>query len=83
VDKITIVLADDHTVVREGLGALLNAEPDFRVVGEANDGLEAVRLTERLQPSVLLVDLAMPGLVGLEEAITCRECRIVRTAATS
>ncbi len=65
-DKITIVLADDHTVVREGLGALLNAEPDFRVVGEANDGLEAVRLTERLQPSVLLVDLAMPGLVGLE-----------------
>ena len=65
-DKITIVLADDHTVVREGLGALLNAEPDFRVVGEANDGLEAVRLTERLQPNVLLVDLAMPGLIGLE-----------------
>lgn len=65
-NKITIVLADDHQVVREGLGALLKAEPDFSVVGEASDGLEAVRLAERLQPNVLLVDLAMPGLGGLE-----------------
>lgn len=65
-DKITMVLADDHKVVRQGLGSLLEAELDFSVIGEADDGLEAVRLTERLQPDVLLVDLAMPGLGGLE-----------------
>ncbi len=65
-DKITIVLADDHSVVREGLRSLFKTEPDFCLIGEASDGLEAVRLTERLQPNVLLIDLAMPGLGGLE-----------------
>ena len=65
-DRITIVLADDHRVVHEGLRALIEAEPDLVVVGEANDGLEAMRLAEALQPNVLLVDLAMPGLGGLE-----------------
>lgn len=62
----TIVLADDHPVVRHGLRALLEAEPDFRIVGEAGDGLEGARLVERLQPHVLLLDLMMPGLSGLE-----------------
>jgi DNA-binding NarL/FixJ family response regulator len=62
----TIVLADDHQIVRQGLRALLEAEPDLSIVGETGDGLEAVDLVERLQPDVLVVDLMMPGLNGLE-----------------
>jgi DNA-binding NarL/FixJ family response regulator len=62
----TIVLADDHHVVRQGLRALLEAEPDFHLIGEAGDGLEAASLVERLQPDVLVLDLMMPGLSGLE-----------------
>lgn len=61
-----IVLADDHEVVRQGLRALLNGEPGFTVVGEASDGLQATELTERLEPDVLVVDLIMPGLGGLD-----------------
>ena len=67
-NKTTIVLADDHHIVRQGLRALLETEPDFRLVGDAGDGLEAVRLAERLKPDVLIVDLMMPGLNGLEVA---------------
>ena len=63
---VTILLADDHQVVRHGLRALLQAEPDFFVVGEASNGLEALRLVEKLNPNVLVVDLSMPGLNGLE-----------------
>ena len=63
---ITIVLADDHPIVHEGLRALIEAEPGLAIIGEANDGLEALRLIEKLQPNVLLADLAMPGLSGLE-----------------
>jgi DNA-binding NarL/FixJ family response regulator len=63
---ITIVLADDHRIVRQGLRLLLEAEPDFRLIGEAGDGLEAVRLVEHLKPDVLVIDLLMPGLNGLE-----------------
>jgi len=62
----TIVLADDHQIVRQGLRALLEAESDFRVVGEAGDGLEAVRLVEQHNPNVLVLDLMMPGINGLE-----------------
>ena len=62
----TIVLADDHQLVRQGLRALLEAESDLRVIGEAGDGLEAVRLVERLNPNVLVLDLMMPGINGLE-----------------
>ena len=65
-EAITIVLADDHHIVRQGLRALLQAEPDFSVVGEAADGREALALTERLKPKVLIVDVMMPNLNGLE-----------------
>ena len=62
----TIVLADDHDVVRKGLRAVLEANPNCRVIGEAGNGLEATRLVERLRPTVLVLDLMMPGLNGLE-----------------
>lgn len=62
----TILLADDHHVVRQGLRALLEGEPGFSIVGEASDGLEAADLVERLKPDILIVDLMMPGLNGLE-----------------
>jgi two-component system response regulator NreC len=62
----SIVLADDHHVVRQGLRALLQAEPDFRIVGEAADGLVTLRMVEEMQPDVLVLDLMMPGLSGLE-----------------
>jgi DNA-binding NarL/FixJ family response regulator len=63
---MTIAVADDHPLVRQGLKAILEAEPDFRLIGEASDGLEAARLVERLKPNALVVDLMMPGLNGLE-----------------
>ncbi|MEK7678089.1 MAG: response regulator transcription factor [Verrucomicrobiota bacterium] len=67
-DKITIMLADDHAIVRQGLRFLLEAESDFSIVGEAGDGLETLRLLEKLQPAVLVVDVMMPALNGLEVA---------------
>lgn len=67
-NKTRIVLADDHQVVREGFKALLQAQPDFEVIGETGDGLDAVRLVEQRKPHVLVADLIMPGLNGLEVA---------------
>ena len=63
---ITIALADDHHVVRQGFKALLEAEKDFKLLGEAADGLEAVRLVEEKKPNVLVLDLMVPRLHGLE-----------------
>src|SRR3954469_12055350 len=63
---ITILLADDHTVVRQGLKSFLSTEPGLKVVGEAADGKEAVRLAHKLKPNVILLDIAMPVLNGLE-----------------
>ena len=65
-DHITIVLADDHHIVRQGVKALLESEPGLTVVGEASDGLKAVNLVSTLKPRILLADLMMPGLNGLE-----------------
>jgi two-component system response regulator NreC len=65
-EPISIVLADDHRVVREGIRALLEAEPDFLVVAEAADGLAAAELTERHRPAILVLDLLLPGLGGLD-----------------
>jgi DNA-binding NarL/FixJ family response regulator len=67
--RTRIVLADDHEVVRQGLRSLLVAEKDFDVIGEASDGLEACDLTNRLKPDVLVLDLMMPGLGGLDVAL--------------
>ena len=63
---IRLVLADDHAVVREGVSALLAADPDFEVVGQAGDGAAVVDLVERLHPDVVVLDLMMPGANGLE-----------------
>lgn len=62
----TIILADDHHVVRQGLRALLESESNLRVIGEASDGIETVRLVDNLKPDVLVVDLMMGGMNGLE-----------------
>ena len=71
---IRILLADDHTVIRQGLHLLLEREPAFEVVGEAADGRQAVALAEQLGPDVVVLDLAMPNLNGIEAArqITAR-----------
>ena len=62
----TILLAEDHTIVREGLKALLKLESDFEVVGEAENGRQAVAMTAELRPDVIVMDLVMPKFNGLE-----------------
>jgi DNA-binding NarL/FixJ family response regulator len=66
--RITVLLADDHLIVREGLRALLVQEPDLDVVGEAGNGRQAVELCHLLNPDVVVMDIAMPQLNGLEAA---------------
>ena len=65
-EKQRIVIAEDHTILREGLRALLSREPNFEVVGEAEDGREAIRLVEQLTPDLILTDLSMPKMNGVE-----------------
>lgn len=70
--KTSLLIVDDHQVVRLGLQALLNVEPDFEVIGQAGTADEAVRAAERLRPQVVLMDLRMPGRSGVE---ACREIK--------
>jgi DNA-binding NarL/FixJ family response regulator len=65
-ESIRILIADDHTMFRKGLRSLLDAEPGFTVVGEAANGEEAVAASRSLQPDVMLLDMAMPGVSGME-----------------
>ena len=65
-DKIKVLLAEDHVVVREGTRELIRHEADMEVVGEASDGEEAVELTNKLQPGVVIMDISMPKLSGIE-----------------
>lgn len=65
---ITTFLADDHQMFRQGLRTLLEAAPDIEVVGEASDGQESLKEIERLQPDIAVLDIAMPGLTGIEVA---------------
>jgi two-component system response regulator NreC len=78
--SISVILADDHPLVRLGIQAILERERDFSIVGVAADGLETVRLTERLKPDVVVLDLMMPGLTGLEALRILRK-RSPRTRA--
>ena len=64
--RITVLLAEDHQIVREGFRSLLKSEPDIEVVGEAQTGREAVALVKKLRPAVVVMDIAMPSLNGLE-----------------
>lgn len=79
--KIRILLADDHAVVRQGFKLILNQQPDMEVVGEAKDGVEAVRLAHELKPNLVIMDIAMPGMNGVEATRRIiesdPECRIL------
>jgi DNA-binding NarL/FixJ family response regulator len=65
-EKMRILLAEDHKVVREGTRRLLESQPDFEVVGEASDGIEAVELAKKLKPEIIIMDVSMPRLNGIE-----------------
>jgi DNA-binding NarL/FixJ family response regulator len=71
--KIRVLIADDHAVLRDGLRALLNMYDDVEVVGEAGDGLEALEKITELNPDVVLMDIAMPGLGGIEAALELKK----------
>jgi two-component system, NarL family, response regulator NreC len=63
---IKVLIADDHKIVRDGLRVLIDREKDMEVVGEAHNGLEAVKLTKKLHPNVIIMDISMPEMNGIE-----------------
>ena len=65
-EKQRIVIAEDHTILREGLRALISSNPEFDIVGEAEDGRDAIRCVEKLVPDLILLDLSMPRMNGME-----------------
>ena len=69
----SILLADDHKIVRQGVRALLEYEPDLEIVGEANDGAEALELLDKLRPDILVTDLSMPQCNGIQLAAEIRK----------
>lgn len=71
--KTTILIADDHTLVRDTLSFILNTDPQFNVIGEARDGQEAIDRTEQLRPELIIMDINMPGINGIDATeIICR-----------
>ena len=81
--KTKILLADDHLVVRQGFKALLEREPDFEVIAETGDGIEAVRLAEQHKPTVAVLDLMMPGLNGMQVSRQLTQRLATRTVILS
>lgn len=73
VEQIQIVVVDDHPVLRDGLSAVLSTQPDFRVIGEAENGVEAVEIIVELRPDVVMLDLEMPEMDGVETLKRLRE----------
>ena len=82
--KIKVLVVDDHTLVRDGIRALLTLAPDIDVVGEASDGKEAVQMVKELSPDVVLMDLSMPSMGGLEATRRIRrECPGIKVLAVT
>src|SRR5260370_11594651 len=67
--EISVLLVDDHSLVRKGFRRILDDDPEIRVIGEAADGTEAVKLAQELKPRVIVMDMAMPGLNGMQASI--------------
>ena len=80
---VRIVIADDHPIFRDGLRRLLEAEPDLKVMGEASDGAEAVKLARQLKPDILLLDLAMPSIRDWKPCAISARVRIQLPYASS
>jgi DNA-binding NarL/FixJ family response regulator len=74
-EKISVLLVDDHSLVRKGFRRILEDDPDIQVVGEAPDGSEAVKLAQELEPKVIVMDMAMPGLNGMQASIEILKVR--------
>lgn len=72
-NKVRVLIVDDHVIVRDGVRMILEAQPDIEVVGEASDGREALEKARQLSPSVVLMDIAMPGMNGLEATAAIRQ----------